>query len=184
MKPSTLKLTAVLALTLLLAGCAGMPGMSGGEDSQEGAPVTDGGQAGADGAGSGAETAGASEGGAWTGSPLENPDSLLYTKTIYFDYDSDQVRADYQDAVMAHGAYLAANPEVTVTIEGHADERGSREYNIALGERRANGVKRLLLTQGALESQIITISYGEERPAAMGSGETSWELNRRAEFVY
>lgn len=181
MKLNTLKLGAVLALTLLLAGCAGMPGMSGDEDAREGAPVADAGQ---DGAAGGAETSGASEGGAWTGSPLENPDSLLYTKTIYFDYDSDQVRADYQDAVMAHGAYLAANPDVTVTIEGHADERGSREYNIALGERRANGVKRLLLTQGALESQIITISYGEERPAVTGSGESSWELNRRAEFVY
>ena len=184
MKPSILKLSASLALTLLLAGCAGMPGMSGGDDAQEGAPVADAGQEGGDGAGAGAEISGASEGGAWTGSPLENPDSLLYTKTIYFDYDSDQVRADYQEVVMAHGAYLAANPNITVTIEGHADERGSREYNIALGERRANGVKRLLMTQGVLDEQIITISYGEERPATMGSNETSWELNRRAEFVY
>jgi peptidoglycan-associated lipoprotein len=182
MKLTALKFVPLLALSLLLAGCAGMSGMSGGDASQDGAPVTEGGQDGA--AGEGAQTSGAMEGGAWSGSPLENPNSLLYTKTIYFDYDVDEVRADYRDVVAAHGDYLAANPGMTVTIEGHADERGSREYNIALGERRANGVKRLLMAQGAAESQIITISYGEERPAAMGSGETSWELNRRAEFVY
>ncbi|WP_275097303.1 peptidoglycan-associated lipoprotein Pal [Sedimenticola hydrogenitrophicus] len=178
MKLKALKFAPLLALSLLLAGCAGM---TGSEQAQDGAPITEGGQ---DGSADGAQTSGAQEGGAWSGSPLENPDSLLYTKTIYFDYDVDEVRADYRDVVAAHGDYLAANPAVTVTIEGHADERGSREYNIALGERRANGVKRLLMAQGAAENQIITISYGEERPAAMGSGETSWELNRRAEFVY
>lgn len=181
MKLTAIKFVPLLVLSLLLAGCAGMPGSSG-DASQDGAPVTEGGQDGA--AGDGAQTSGAMEGGAWSGSPLENPNSLLYTKTIYFDYDVDEVRADYREVVAAHGDYLAANPSMTVTIEGHADERGSREYNIALGERRANGVKRLLMAQGAAESQIITISYGEERPAAMGSGETSWELNRRAEFVY
>lgn len=181
MKLSVLKFAPILAFSLLLAGCAGMPGTSGSDETPEGAPVTEGGQ---DGATDGARISGAMEGGAWTGSPLENPDSLLYTKTIYFDYDIDEVRADYRDVVAAHGDYLAANPSVTVTVEGHADERGSREYNIALGERRANGVKRLLMAQGAAENQIITISYGEERPATMGSGETSWELNRRAEFVY
>lgn len=180
MKLRALKFAPLLALSLLLAGCAGMTG-TGGDAAQDGAPVTEGGQ---DGATDGAQTSGAAEGGAWSGNPLENPNSLLYTKTIYFDYDVDEVRADYREVVAAHGDYLAANPAVTVTIEGHADERGSREYNIALGERRANGVKRLLMAQGAAESQIITISYGEERPAAMGSGETSWELNRRAEFLY
>lgn len=181
MKLSVLKIAPILALSLLLTGCAGMPGMSNGDATKDGAPVTEGGQ---DGTADGAQTSGAMEGGAWSGSALENPDSLLYTKTIYFDYDIDEVRADYRDVVAAHGDYLAANPSVSVTVEGHADERGSREYNIALGERRANGVKRLLMAQGAAESQIITISYGEERPATMGSGETSWELNRRAEFVY
>jgi peptidoglycan-associated lipoprotein len=178
MKLRALKFAPLLVLSLLLAGCAGTTDT---KQAQDGAPIAEGGQ---DGAADGAQTSGAQEGGTWSGSPLENPDSLLYTKTIYFDYDVDEVRADYRDVVAAHGDYLAANPAVTVTIEGHADERGSREYNIALGERRANGVKRLLMAQGAAENQIITISYGEERPAAMGSGETSWELNRRAEFVY
>ncbi len=184
MKLSMLKTTSLLLLSLLVAGCSSMPGMSTDSEDQQAAPVADAGQDGSGDASGGAQTSGASEGGTWSGSPLENPDSLLYTKTIYFDYDVDQVREDYKEVVMAHGAYLASNPSVTVTIEGHADERGSREYNIALGERRANGVKRLLMTQGAAESQIITISYGEERPAAMGSSESSWELNRRAEFVY
>ncbi|WP_428605629.1 peptidoglycan-associated lipoprotein Pal [Sedimenticola sp.] len=182
MKLSMRKFAPILALSLLLAGCSGMPGMSGSDEAKDGAPVSEAGQDGA--AAEGAQTSGAMEGGAWSGSPLENPNSLLYTKTIYFDYDIDEVRADYRDVVAAHGDYLAANPSVTVTVEGHADERGSREYNIALGERRANGVKRLLMAQGAAEGQIITISYGEERPAATGSGETSWELNRRVEFVY
>jgi len=79
---------------------------------------------------------------------------------------------------------LAANPDVKVTVEGHCDERGSREYNIALGERRANAVKRLFLSQGASERQIITISYGEERPADMGSHEAAWAKNRRVELTY
>ncbi len=180
MKLSKLKFVPLLALSLLVAGCAGMPGMSD-DTAEEAAPVADVKEGGAM---DGAQTSGAMEGGAWTGSPLENPDSPLYTKVIYFDYDIDEVRADYRDVVIAHGEYLATNPAVVMTVEGHADERGSREYNIGLGERRANGVKRLLMAQGATENQIITISYGEERPAAMGSGEASWSQNRRVEFVY
>lgn len=181
MKLSMLKFAPVLALSLLFAGCSSIPGMSD-DTTSDAAPVSDAGQgeAGAE----GAQTSGAAETGAWAGSELDNPDSLLYTKTIYFDYDVDQVRADYQDAVIAHGDYLAENPAITVTVEGHADERGSREYNIALGERRANSVKRILLAQGASESQIITISYGEERPAFMDVSEAAWSQNRRAVFIY
>ncbi len=175
MKLKMLKIIPVLALTLVFAGCSSMTGTKDDQSSSGGAPVTD---------SKGAQTSGANQGGAWTGNPLDNPDSLLFTKVIYFDYDIDQVRADYQDAVVAHGDYLAANPSVTVTIEGHADERGSREYNIGLGERRANNVKRLLMSQGAAENQIVTISYGEEQPAELGSNESAWSLNRRAVFVY
>lgn len=176
MKLSMLKFAPILALSLLFTGCTSIPGMSD-DTVSEAAPVSDAGS-------EGAQTSGAAETGTWGGSELDNPDSLLYTKTIYFDYDVDQVRADYQDAVIAHGDYLAANPAITVTVEGHADERGSREYNIALGERRANSVKRILLAQGASESQIITISYGEERPAFMDESEAAWSQNRRAVFVY
>jgi peptidoglycan-associated lipoprotein len=178
MKPRNLKIIPILLLPLLFAGCSSMPGFSGDEDGVP-APIT--GPGGSDG---GAQTAGASPGGPWSGNPLDNPDSPLYTRVIYFDYDIDQIHPDYHDVVIAHGAYLAANPALTVTIEGHADERGSREYNIGLGERRAMSVKRLMLAQGAAESQIVTISYGEERPAMMDSNESSWAQNRRAVFVY
>jgi peptidoglycan-associated lipoprotein len=179
MKLSLLKIVPILLLSLTFAGCTSMTKSGSDAGDGEAAPVSDAGQG-----GSGAQTQGAGQGGAWTGSPLDNPDSLLYSKVIYFDYDVDQVRADFRDAVIAHGEYLAANPAVTVTLEGHADERGSREYNIGLGERRANNVKRLLLAQGVGDSQITTISYGEERPAATGSDEVSWEQNRRAVFDY
>ena len=86
--------------------------------------------------------------------------------------------------MVAHGNYLAQNSSVMVTIEGHCDERGSREYNIGLGERRANAVRQILLAQGVMPDQITTISYGEEQPVALGSDEVSWAQNRRAVFVY
>ncbi|OOZ36112.1 peptidoglycan-associated lipoprotein Pal [Solemya velesiana gill symbiont] len=178
MKSRILKLVPVLALSLLFGGCATLTGEQAEEGAEDGAPVAEAGQ------GEGAQTAGAVEGGAWTGSPLDNPDSPLYSKVIYFDYDASEIRADYLDTVVAHGEYLAANPSATITVEGHCDERGSREYNIGLGERRANSVKRLLLAQGAAESQIITISYGEERPEALGSSDAAWAQNRRAVLLY
>jgi len=84
----------------------------------------------------------------------------------------------------AHARYLAQHPSASVRLEGHADERGTREYNIALGERRAKAVERLLIVNGASTSQVETISYGEEKPAVLGSGEQSWAQNRRVELIY
>jgi peptidoglycan-associated lipoprotein len=84
----------------------------------------------------------------------------------------------------AHAQYLTTNPGASVRLEGHADETGSREYNIGLGERRAQAVRRILMLQGASASQLTTVSYGEERPAALGSDEESYSLNRRVELVY
>lgn len=176
MKSVMLKFLSILALSLAVAGCSSLSGKSDGA-SGDGAPVDE------VGAG-GAATAGASQQGAWAGNPLDDPASLVSIRVIYFDYDASEVREDYRDVVIAHGAYLAANPTVTLTVEGHADERGSREYNIALGERRANAVKNLLLAQGAHAGQIVTVSYGEERPLEMGSDESAWAQNRRAELVY
>ena len=180
MNRSKLKLAVLVTLPLLFAGCS-TTGEKTDEGMTEGAPVTEAGMAGT---GEGAQTTGAIEGGAWTGRELDNPDSLLYTKVIYFDYDSSDLRPEYQDVVLAHGDYLAVNPAATVTIEGHTDERGSREYNIGLGERRANTVKRLLMAQGALDTQIVTVSYGEERPVDVMQTESAWSQNRRAELVY
>lgn len=104
-------------------------------------------------------------------------------RTIYFEYDQSEVPAQYHDLLRAH-ARLLLDDGMSVTVEGHADERGSREYNIALGERRADAVRRFLQAEGVAASQITTISYGEERPADPGSNESAWSLNRRAVVLY
>jgi len=109
---------------------------------------------------------------------------LLSKRIVYFDFDKSDIRADSQSVVAAHAAYLAKNPAQKVRLEGHADERGSREYNIGLGERRAQAVRRALLLQGVAEAQLSTVSYGEERPAVAGSDEQAYALNRRVEIVY
>jgi len=117
-------------------------------------------------------------------SALDDPTSPLSVRTLYFDYDSSDVLPEYRPAVEAHAAYLMANPQQTVSLEGHADERGSREYNLALGERRAQSVKRQMVVLGASASQIRTTSYGEERPVAGDHDESSWSQNRRVEIIY
>ncbi len=115
---------------------------------------------------------------------LEQPDSPLSTRVIYFDFDSARVRDEFLPVLEAHGVFLAENGNVRVRLEGHADERGSREYNIGLGDRRAQSVRQILLFQGASSDQIETISYGEERPAVLGHDESAWSKNRRVEMVY
>lgn len=115
---------------------------------------------------------------------IDDPGNILYNKIIYFDFDSSDIREDYVELVKHHGKYLALHADASIRLEGHTDERGSREYNIALADRRAQAVKKLLLFQGASNDQITIISYGEEKPAVMGHDEESWSLNRRAELVY
>jgi len=114
----------------------------------------------------------------------KSPSNLLNTRVIYFDFDRSKVRAQFADVIAAHATYLANNPGAQMKLEGHADERGSREYNIGLGERRGNSIARHLGLQGALRAQLDVVSYGEERPAVTGHDETSWELNRRVEIIY
>ncbi|MCG8325233.1 MAG: peptidoglycan-associated lipoprotein Pal [Thiotrichales bacterium] len=116
--------------------------------------------------------------------PLNDPSSHLSVRIIYFAYDSAEVRPEFRPAIEAHARYLADNPNVIITLEGHADERGSREYNLALGENRANAVKRQMSLLGASAGQIRSVSYGEERPAADGHDESAWSQNRRAVIVY
>lgn len=106
------------------------------------------------------------------------------TMVIYFDFDQSELRAEYADVLQAHASRLAGDARAQIRLEGHADERGSREYNIGLGERRSQAVRRLLLIQGASPDQISTVSFGEERPAAFGSDEESYQLNRRVEIKY
>lgn len=133
----------------------------------------------------GVETSGVGEASTWTGAEaLNNPDSPLYTKVIYFDFDVASIRSEYIDTLRAHAEYLVNNPSASVVIEGHCDERGSREYNIALGEQRANAVQRFFATEGVRSSQINTVSYGEERPEDFGHTDAAWSMNRRAVLVY
>ncbi len=127
---------------------------------------------------------GAELGGTFKGNPLDNPESPLSKRVFYFDFDSSQVKPEYLDIIAAHGRYLADHPNLSVVVEGNTDERGSREYNIALGQRRAESVAKLLMLQGADKKQIQVISFGEERPVALGHDEAAWRLNRRVELLY
>jgi peptidoglycan-associated lipoprotein len=116
--------------------------------------------------------------------PLDDPASDLFVRTIYFDYDSASIREDSLLIVREHGKYLSSSPERLVRLEGHADERGTREYNLALGEERAKSVREVLLLEGAQEEQIEIVSFGEERPAVEGTDDAALQLNRRVEVVY
>ncbi len=116
--------------------------------------------------------------------PFTDPSNPLSTTTIYFDFDRTEVKAGDREVIMAHARYLADNADAKVVLEGHADERGTREYNITLGERRAKAVSQLMLLQGVSQSQIDIVSFGEERPVAFGHDESAWSANRRVEILY
>ncbi len=115
---------------------------------------------------------------------FDNPESLLSKRVIYFDYDKSAVKPEFRAIVSAHAAYLAAHSAGRVTLEGHADERGTREYNLGLGERRGNAAMGLMSAQGARGDQLVVVSYGEERPVCRVSDEDCWWQNRRVEIVY
>ncbi len=115
---------------------------------------------------------------------FDNPESLLSKRVIYFDFDKSTVRPEFRGIVSAHSAYMAAHSSARVTLEGHADERGTREYNLGLGERRGNAVMGLASAQGARGNQLTVVSYGEERPTCRVSDENCWGQNRRVEIVY
>lgn len=115
---------------------------------------------------------------------LNDPDSPLSKRVIYFDFDSSKITNEQREVIDAHADFLSRNPDVEVVLEGHTDERGTREYNLALGERRAQAVEQLLQVQGVSTDQIQVISFGEERPAALEHDESAWRLNRRVEILY
>lgn len=131
-----------------------------------------------------AKSQGMEDGAGAGASALDDPNSPLATRVIYFDYDSTNIRSDFESIVQAHASYLASNPGTAITLEGHADERGTPEYNLALGERRAMAVRRQLVLLGASAGQIKSVSYGEERPVSEGQDEQSYSLNRRVEIIY
>ncbi len=169
-----LTICSVLMMSAVLAGCAKDPQTL--PDSGE-TPVDPG------------ATTGTTSGRDVTGSELSAEqrelEQLRQTGVIvYFDFDRAEIKSEYVPIVAAHAKYLNGNASRRVRLEGHSDERGSREYNIGLGERRAQAVRRALMLQGVNDTQITTVSYGEERPAVAGSDETSYSRNRRVELVY
>lgn len=131
-----------------------------------------------------ATTSAASQLGEINGISIDQSDSPDSVRTIYFEFDKSNVRPEFMPVIAAHGKLLVSNSSRKVKLHGHADERGSREYNIALGERRALSVRRLLMGHGVSADQISMISYGEERPAVLGHDESAWSKNRRVEIHY
>ena len=175
-------------VALFIAGCATEP-------SQPEAPIDD--RSATPGATSrpGASTAGAGTGGV-TGSPgpgtgtaaardpLRDPGSVLSKRSVFFDFDSFAVKDEFKPLVEAHARYLAGNRQARSTIQGNTDERGSREYNIALGQRRADAIKRMMTLLGAQDGQIETVSFGKEKPRNPGHDEAAWAQNRRGDILY
>ncbi|MFM2319083.1 MAG: peptidoglycan-associated lipoprotein Pal [Pseudomonadota bacterium] len=115
---------------------------------------------------------------------LNNPGSILAQRVIYFDYDQASIRAEYLPVLQAHASLLGAYPNLRIRLEGHADERGSREYNVALSERRGYSVRDYMTARGLRTQQAEIVGYGEEVPASLGHGEKSWSENRRVEIIY
>ena len=170
-------MTLLLAAAVLLAGCPKKPSVPEAANSRSQVPAS-------------ASTSGAT-GASTSGSPYGDSSSSLSAdaaargrNVIYFDFDKSEIKPEFSEVVTAAAKNLAGHSALKVKLEGHTDERGTREYNIGLGERRAQAVRRALLLQGAGEGQITTVSFGSERPAVEGDDEAAWSQNRRVEFNY
>ncbi len=163
-------------LVLLLAACGSTPDTP---DASGGAPVETRG-------GPGSVTTVTTGGVEGRGLPaiLTDPKSILSKRSVYFDFDSYEVKAEYKDLVTAHAKFLNDNRQFKMLIQGNTDERGSREYNLALGQKRAEAVKRMLALLGVREDQIEAVSLGEEKPKDEGHNETAWAQNRRGDMLY
>jgi len=172
---NTLKIFVTMMTVILLSACSGQ------ETKEDTSSTT---VDGSSDTGSSVITSGASSLGKINGIAIDQDGSPDYVRTVYFEYDRSEVRSEFIPLIGAHGELLASDSSRRVVLEGHADERGSREYNIALGERRAISVRRLLLSSGARDTQIRMVSYGEERPAVIGHDESAWQKNRRVEIRY
>jgi peptidoglycan-associated lipoprotein len=116
--------------------------------------------------------------------PLKDPKSILSKRSVYFDYDSDRIRDEFRPLLQAHAKYLADNAGAKMLIQGNCDERGSREYNLALGQRRAEAVRRVLVLMGAREAQMEPVSLGEEKPRCTEQTEACWAENRRGDLLH
>lgn len=169
-----LMMLSVLAMSAVLAGCPKKP-----------QTLPDAGATPTDPSASTGTTSGSDVSGSDLSAEQRQIEQLKQTGMIvYFDYDRAEIKSEYVPVVAAHAKFLNGSASRKVRLEGHSDERGSREYNIGLGERRAQAVRRALMLQGVTEAQITTVSYGEERPAVAGGDDTSYARNRRVELVY
>ena len=148
-----------LALAVLLSGCSSVDGSLAGQDA-------------------------ASANGNGMNNPFADPSNPLSQRSIYFGFDSYEVEGKYLSAVQAHAQWLNAHPNVTIQIQGNTDERGGREYNLALGQKRSEAVKQRLQLLGVPAQRIEAVSYGKEKPQATGHTEEAWAQNRRADIVY
>jgi len=176
----------VFVLALFAAACSTAPDVGAPIDDKS--PATDATTGAAGTTTSGTTTSGVSgaagTAGAAGANPLKDPKSILSKRSVYFDYDSFVIRDEFKPMLEAHARYLNGNRAARLTLQGHTDERGSREYNIALGQKRADAVKRTLTLQGVQESQIETVSFGKEKPRNLGHDEAGWAENRRVDLLY
>jgi len=168
----------IAVLCALLAACAGTAteqSPAGVEDRKPGAEAR-----GTEGGGPGSVDLTGKRG----ASMLTDPASPLSKRSIFYDFDKYDVKPEYRPLVDAHARYLREHPEMKTLIQGNTDERGSREYNIALGQRRSDGVKKMMILLGVREEQVEAVSLGEEKPRAQGSSEDAWAQNRRSDILY
>jgi peptidoglycan-associated lipoprotein len=167
-----------LAIAVIAAGCAS-------KETKTDAPVTDrsSGVSQPSGTASGSTSTPAQQP-SIAGNPLRDPSNILSKRSVFFDYDSNAVKDEYRGLVQAHSRYLGDKRDSKIRIEGNCDERGSREYNLALGQRRAESVKKMMSVLGVSDGRIETISFGEEKPMSPGHDEQAWSQNRRADIKY
>ncbi|MGA7986177.1 MAG: peptidoglycan-associated lipoprotein Pal [Burkholderiales bacterium] len=116
--------------------------------------------------------------------PLHDPNSILAKRSVYFDFDKSNIKSEFNPLVEAHAGYMTGHASATIRIEGNCDDRGSREYNLALGQRRADSLRKAMVLLGVSDTRIETISWGEEKPRAMGHNEAAWSQNRRDDIIY
>jgi peptidoglycan-associated lipoprotein len=173
----------ILSVALLIAGAALLAGCPKKHNVIE--PPNAGSQVSGSNQGEGASTSAnaLNDDGTQGGSGM-GADSPFARKVIYFDFDKSEIKPEFAAVVAAHARNLTSHPNLHMKLEGNTDERGTREYNIGLGERRAQAVRRALMLQGVAESQLTTVSFGAERPAVEGDDEAAWAQNRRVELVY
>ena len=180
MKKSLFAAALAVAIVTTLAGCSTQPTAPVDDKSTTGTPAA--------GTTPGTTTSGATTPGV-TGapgamSPLKDPNNILSKRSVYFEFDKFDVRDEYRPIVEAHAKYLRENPGTKVLIQGNADERGSREYNVGLGQRRSDSVKKMMTLLGTRESQIESVSLGEEKPVCVEHAEDCWAKNRRGDMLY